>query len=122
VTADIGLTSNNKRRALIAVIAARIAALSPGTFLRIAIDGVDGAGKTTFADELAFALLKSGRPIIRASTDDFHNPRAARYRRGKRSPEGSIWTRMTTRRSAENYLSRSVHWLRVNTGRRSSIM
>jgi putative protein kinase ArgK-like GTPase of G3E family len=54
----IGLISNNKRRALIAAIAARIAALSPGTFLRIAIDGVDGAGKTTFGDELADTLLK----------------------------------------------------------------
>lgn len=58
VTAGIGLISNNKRRALIAAIAARIAALSPGTFLRIAIDGVDGAGKTTFGDELADTLLK----------------------------------------------------------------
>jgi hypothetical protein len=37
MTADIGLISKNERRALIAVIAARIAALSPVPFLRIAI-------------------------------------------------------------------------------------
>jgi len=73
---------------LVAGIAARIAALSHATFLRVAIDGVDGAGKTTFADGLAFALRKIGRPIIRASVDDFHNPRAVRYHRGKGSPEG----------------------------------
>jgi uridine kinase len=45
---------------LVAEIIARIAALSHGTFSRVAIDGVDGAGKTTFADELAVALRKNG--------------------------------------------------------------
>jgi uridine kinase len=55
---------------------------------RVAIDGVDGAGKTHFADELAEVLGASGRSVIRASVDGFHNPRSIRYRQGRDSPEG----------------------------------
>jgi uridine kinase len=55
---------------------------------RVAIDGVDGAGKTTFADELADALAPDGREVIRVSADDFLNPRAVRYAPGRWSPEG----------------------------------
>lgn len=51
----------------------------------VAIDGVDGVGKTTFADELASRLEA---PIIRSSVDFFHNPREVRYARGKHSPAG----------------------------------
>lgn len=59
-----------------------------GRVLRVGIDGVDGAGKTTLADALAWALRSAAVPVIRASVDDFHNPRAARYRLGRGSPEG----------------------------------
>jgi uridine kinase len=55
--------------------------------LRVAIDGPDGAGKTSLGDELA-AVLAGGRPVIRAGIDDFHNPRSDRLRRGPDSPEG----------------------------------
>jgi len=55
---------------------------------RVAIDGVDGVGKTRLADELATPLARTGRQIIRASVDGFHRPRADRYRRGADSPEG----------------------------------
>ena len=55
--------------------------------LRVAIDGTSAAGKTMLADELA-SLLAGRRPLIRASVDDFHNPREVRYRRGRLSPEG----------------------------------
>jgi uridine kinase len=55
---------------------------------RVAIDGVDGAGKTHLADELAALLGAAGRPTIRASVDGFHHPRAVRYQRGRDSPEG----------------------------------
>ena len=54
--------------------------------LRVAIDGVDGAGKTVLADELAETITAA--PVIRASIDDFHNPAAVRYRQGRGSPEG----------------------------------
>ncbi len=56
--------------------------------VRVAIDGVDAAGKTTLADELAPLIEMLGRSLIRASVDSFHNPREVRYRRGANSPEG----------------------------------
>ena len=55
---------------------------------RVAIGGVDAAGKTTFADELVGPIEELGRHVIRASLDGFHRPRAERYRRGTDSPEG----------------------------------
>jgi uridine kinase len=56
--------------------------------LRVAIDGVDGVGKTRLADDLAEVLAGHGVGVIRAGVDNFHNPRAVRYRRGRDSPEG----------------------------------
>jgi uridine kinase len=56
--------------------------------VRVGIDGVDGAGKSRFGDELAQVLSAAGRRVIRASVDGFHNPRALRYRLGRQSPEG----------------------------------
>jgi uridine kinase len=69
-------------------LAAAIAGLHPNRMIRIAIDGVDGAGKTTLADALAPLVTAQGRPTIRASVDDFHHPRAVRYARGRYSPDG----------------------------------
>ncbi|HEY2644216.1 MAG TPA: uridine kinase [Galbitalea sp.] len=54
----------------------------------IAVDGPDGAGKTRFADNLADELRVGPRAVFRASVDDFHNPRAVRYARGRDSAEG----------------------------------
>jgi uridine kinase len=54
----------------------------------VAVDGLDGAGKTRFADALAEELGRGSRSVFRASVDDFHRPRAERYARGKDSPEG----------------------------------
>jgi uridine kinase len=56
--------------------------------VRVGIDGVDGAGKTMFGDQLARCLQESGRLTIRASVDGFHHPKAIRYRRGRQSPQG----------------------------------
>lgn len=42
--------------------------------IRVAITGIDAAGKTTLADELAAACRARGRPAIRASIDDFYRP------------------------------------------------
>ncbi len=55
---------------------------------RVAIDGVDGAGKTILANELAIALAHQPRQIIRASVDGFHHPEHIRRARGDLSPEG----------------------------------
>jgi uridine kinase len=56
--------------------------------LRIAIDGIDAAGKTTLADGLVPPIEARGRSAVRASLDGFHRPRAERYRQGADSPEG----------------------------------
>jgi uridine kinase len=72
-------------------VAAAVAATPAATVTRVAIDGVDGAGKTCFADELGDVLKTSGRTVIRASVDGFHNPKAIRYGRGRSSPEGFFY-------------------------------
>lgn len=68
------------------VLAARVSALHRPAL--VAVDGVDGAGKTTFADALAEVLRSSGVRVVRVSIDGFHRPRAERHRRGPTSPEG----------------------------------
>lgn len=55
--------------------------------LRVGIDGIDAAGKTTLANALV-AVLQRRRTVIRASIDGFHNPKAIRHVRGSLSPEG----------------------------------
>lgn len=69
-------------------VAAAISRRQQGRILRVAVDGVDGAGKTTFADELAQTLRARGAVIIRASVDGFHFSKAVRYRLGHTSHEG----------------------------------
>jgi uridine kinase len=56
--------------------------------MRVGIDGPDAAGKTVLADELANAIRRQGRTVVRASIDGFHRPRADRYARGRKSPQG----------------------------------
>ena len=73
---------------LIEELVSRITSVKKPRPIRVAIDGVDGAGKTTLADELAEPIRRRGRPVIRASIDGFHNPQNVRYRRGRHSPEG----------------------------------
>jgi hypothetical protein len=69
-------------------LADAVVSLHPDRRIRVAIDGVDGAGKTVLADALAPLIVARGRPMIRASVDDFHNTQAIRYARGRYSPEG----------------------------------
>ena len=59
--------------------------LSPTSRVIVAIDGPDAAGKTTLADAIA---LQTTRPTLRASIDDWHNPRQIRLGRGADSPLG----------------------------------
>ncbi|WP_106537287.1 uridine kinase [Haloactinopolyspora alba] len=54
----------------------------------MAVDGVDGSGKTTFALKLAAAVERAGRRCFVVHEDDFLAPRAARYSLGRDSPEG----------------------------------
>lgn len=76
------------RQKVLQYVVESILVLPRHAVLRVGIDGDAGAGKSTFGDELLSALLSAGRPVIRASTDSFHNPREIRYRLGKMSPDG----------------------------------
>src|SRR5690349_18123396 len=76
------------RSVLLDRLAETIAASHPDRRIRVAIDGVDGAGKTMLADALAPLVAAKGRQVIRSSVDGFHNPRAIRYARGRYSPDG----------------------------------
>jgi uridine kinase len=73
---------------LVTELASRISRVRCPHPVRVAIDGVDAAGKTTLADELVAPLERAGRVVIRASIDGFHNPSTVRYLRGRSSPEG----------------------------------
>jgi uridine kinase len=77
-----------RRATVLSALVRRLVALQPRRQLRVAIDGVDGAGKSVLADELATRLMAAGRPAVRASVDSFHRPQADRYRLGRTSPEG----------------------------------
>jgi uridine kinase len=76
------------RNALLDRLAETIATSHPDRRIRVAIDGVDGAGKTMLADALAPLVIAKGRQVIRSGVDGFHNPRAIRYARGRYSPDG----------------------------------
>jgi len=49
-------------------IATQLADQAATPVLRVAVDGVDGVGKTTFADLLSEELQSAGREVIRASS------------------------------------------------------
>ncbi|WP_431280117.1 uridine kinase [Leifsonia poae] len=53
----------------------------------VAVDGIDGAGKSAFADDLAAVFREAGHDAYRASMENFHRPRAERWRLGRESPE-----------------------------------
>jgi hypothetical protein len=88
-----------ERRRVLQAVAQRIVRLSPERIVRVAIDGVDGAGKTTFADELAGVIGTLDRPIVRASIDGFpggsrrrgaDHPLAARKAATRRPSAGHV--------------------------------
>lgn len=70
------------------LVADAVSALPADHVRRVAVDGVDGAGKTHFADALGVELTARGATVIRASADGFMNPPRTRYRRGRDSAEG----------------------------------
>lgn len=76
------------RKTLLKGIAEMINSIKRRHPIRVAIDGIDAAGKTAFADELVSLLEERGREVIRSSMDWFHNPRRLRHARGRMDPEG----------------------------------
>ncbi len=68
-------------------LASLVVTVGAGRRALVAIDGAGCSGKSTLADRLA-AAIGSQRPVLRASIDDFMNPRAFRYRQGHESARG----------------------------------
>jgi uridine kinase len=56
--------------------------------LRVAIDGRTAAGKTSLGHEVAEGLAGRGRPVLRASLDDFKRPWSEAHRYDRISGEG----------------------------------
>lgn len=78
----------SSRAVVVAEVTADVLELPVGERRFVAVDSVDGAGKSVFAHELAEELTRKGAAVIRASVDGFHNPPEIRYRLGRASPEG----------------------------------
>ena len=76
------------REEMLQLLAERILAVECDHPVRVGVDGITAAGKTTLADELAGVLADQPCKLIRVSLDDFHNPPEVRYRLGRYSPEG----------------------------------
>jgi hypothetical protein len=71
-----------RRAVVLAQLAAHLTTLGAGRRVVVAIDGVDGAGKTVLGRELA-ALVVPHREAHRVSVDGFHRPRSQRYAHGR---------------------------------------
>lgn len=82
------MITSKRRRELLSDLAGLVPTARGEDCVRVAVDGVDGAGKTRLADEIAAVLREQARDVVRISADDFHHPRSVRYRRGRSSPEG----------------------------------
>jgi uridine kinase len=76
-----------ERSAVVEHVRDLVLALGPGR-LRVAIDGFTASGKTSFGHELAYALSDAGRPVLRASLDDFKKPWRDAHLYDRKSGEG----------------------------------
>ena len=56
--------------------------------IRVAINGIEGTGKTVFAINLSKYLTQSNINSLHISIDGFHNNKEYRYRQGRNSYKG----------------------------------
>ncbi|MFD5427172.1 uridine kinase [Streptomyces sp. NPDC127084] len=76
-----------ERSTLVEAVAKQILSLGQGRLL-VGIDGFTAAGKTSFGHELAEWISTSGRPVLRATLDDFKKPWRDRHLYDRESGEG----------------------------------
>ena len=62
-----------------------LSSIGPGRRI-VAVDGIDGSGKTSFAANLVAEI--QDRPVVIIHVDDFLNPSPVRHAKGRASPEG----------------------------------
>ena len=73
--------------ALVAELAERVAALPPaGPATRVLIDGAPPSDPAGWAQALVGPLQVRGRPVLRASAEDFLRPASLRLERGRTDP------------------------------------
>ncbi|GAA3392243.1 hypothetical protein GCM10020369_53200 [Cryptosporangium minutisporangium] len=72
---------------MLAEVAERVLACG-GQRLRVGIDGLTAAGKTSFGHELAQQISAGGRPVLRATLDDFKKPWRDRHLYDRESGQG----------------------------------
>jgi uridine kinase len=78
---------SHERSLVIELVAQQILVLGDQR-VRVAVDGRTASGKTSFGHELAEHLDAIGRPVLRATLDDFKKPWADRERYDRTSGEG----------------------------------
>jgi uridine kinase len=76
------------RHSVLEHLADAVVAVQRAHPVRVGIDGIDAAGKTTLANELAGLVAARGFPVVRTTIDGFHQSRLVRYQRGRDSAEG----------------------------------
>jgi uridine kinase len=73
---------------VLAQVASAVTAVDHGHPTRVAVEGITGAGKTTFAHELAESVEAAGRPARTLTMDGWHHPSEHRRRQGRLSADG----------------------------------
>lgn len=68
------------RPVLLRHLAERLVAARADHPLRVAVDGICGSGKSTFAVDLVDAVRAAGAPALHVDSDGFHHVRAVRRR------------------------------------------
>src|SRR5215207_5636256 len=81
------MTHNTDRAEVLRSLTDELATAVGERPLRVAVDGITAAGKSTLARELHKILTQLGRTTIHLSMDDFHQPRSLRYARGRYSAD-----------------------------------
>lgn len=71
-----------------AILREHIESMAAQRPIRVAINGIEGTGKTVFATKLTEFLVARGRAALHVSIDGFHNQREHRYRQGRDSAKG----------------------------------
>ncbi|WP_329110009.1 uridine kinase [Micromonospora sp. NBC_01699] len=72
---------------LVQELADRLAAVRPGTPVRVAVDGPAAAGPDELADALVDPLRLRGRPALPIRATDFLRPASLRYEFGRDNPD-----------------------------------
>ncbi|MFB4312738.1 uridine kinase [Actinomadura sp. 21ATH] len=72
---------------LVAELSDRLAAASPGEWVRVAVDGPPPAAPGELADSLVGPLRERGRDVLRVSARDFLRPASLRFEFGRDDPD-----------------------------------